>query len=184
VYRHAQERALLTPYQRKARGLKDTYEADIKPLNKYRYFLLYIMVPSTELASEHSFQVKAAYEATTTIVALRRYRLAEGSYPETLADLVAAGYLAREPLDPYSDGPLVYRRQGDGFTLYSVAADFRDDGGVPADWGGPDAPGDYVFWPVAAPADESAPEADSNPVPAGGAAPQTQPAPVASNAAD
>jgi hypothetical protein len=51
-------------------------------------------------------------------------------------------------MDPYSDGPLVYRRQGGDFILYSFGADFDDDGGVHSRWGDSHQGGDQVFWPV------------------------------------
>ena len=38
------------------------------------------------------------------------------------------------PCDPFSDRPLVYRRQADGYLLYSVGANGTDDGGVAAEW--------------------------------------------------
>ena len=62
-------------------------------------------------------------------------------------------------MDPYGDGPLVYRKEGESFTLYSRGCDFEDDGGKAfandlwgennADKNGPGGPdGDRVFWPV------------------------------------
>ena len=33
------------------------------------------------------------------------------------------------PVDPYSGGPLVYRRAGDNYVLYSIGQDGDDDGG-------------------------------------------------------
>ena len=49
-------------------------------------------------------------------VALRRYRLDRGSYPDELSALVPA-YLARLPIDPVTGRPPVYARSGAGFTL-------------------------------------------------------------------
>ena len=51
-------------------------------------------------------------------------------------------------MDPYSDKPLVYKRLDNSFTLYSLGADFDDDGGTPSNWGEGDKGGDAVFWPV------------------------------------
>ncbi len=63
-----------------------------------------------------------------TEAAVRSYRLAEGAPPESLAALVPK-YLSAVPLDPFGDGPLVYRRTDDGYLLYSVGANGIDDGG-------------------------------------------------------
>jgi hypothetical protein len=49
-------------------------------------------------------------------VALRRYRLDRGDYPEDLAALMPV-YLARLPIDPVTGRPPVYERRGAGFTL-------------------------------------------------------------------
>jgi hypothetical protein len=51
-----------------------------------------------------------------------------GRWPETLEELCPE-YLAAVPLDPYAGQPLIYRRDGDGFVLYSVGSDLKDDGG-------------------------------------------------------
>ena len=55
-----------------------------------------------------------------------------GEYPESLAELEE--FVGRElPADPFSGGPLVYRREGAGFLLYSLGANLEDDGGVAAE---------------------------------------------------
>ncbi|KPK74539.1 MAG: hypothetical protein AMJ79_13830 [Phycisphaerae bacterium SM23_30] len=98
-----------------------------------------------------SYRGKALHEALVTIIALQRCKLDKGAYPENMQELIAAGFLRRLPDDPYSDGILKYQRQGEDFILYSVGADFDDDGGTenPEDpWGEGDAGGDRVFWPI------------------------------------
>ena len=49
-------------------------------------------------------------------VALRRYRLDRGSYPDELSALVPA-YLTRLPIDPITGRPPAYARRDAGFTL-------------------------------------------------------------------
>jgi hypothetical protein len=56
-------------------------------------------------------------------------------------------------MDPFSDKPLIYRRTGDNFILYSLGPNFEDDGGKPAtdSKGRPKKwldNGDTVFWPL------------------------------------
>ena len=51
-------------------------------------------------------------------VALRRYRLDRGSYPDDLSAL-APSYPATVPIDPFTGKPPVYARQGAGFTLHA-----------------------------------------------------------------
>jgi hypothetical protein len=69
-------------------------------------------------------------------IALKRYSLRHGNYPESL-DALVPEFLSAVPTD-YMDGkPVKYRRNEDGsFTLYSVGEDGKDDGGdvsLPAD---------------------------------------------------
>ncbi len=45
-----------------------------------------------------------------------------------LASLVPE-YLSAVPQDPYGDGPLIYRRTGDSYLIYSVGGNGTDDGG-------------------------------------------------------
>ena len=61
-------------------------------------------------------------------LAVHRWRNAHGSYPDTLAQVAAEEAV---PLDPFSGQALIYRREGQGFVLYSVGPNQQDDGGVP-----------------------------------------------------
>lgn len=89
---------------------------------------------------------KADAHATVTMLAVLTYEAQKGRLPQSLEELVEEGLLDCVPMDPYSDGPLVYRVTGEGFTLYSVGEDFLDDGGEPGEWDQFGA--DRVFWPV------------------------------------
>lgn len=60
--------------------------------------------------------------------ALAAYRSEHATYPESL-DLLAPNYLSSVPEDQFSDKPLIYRVQGDGYILYSVGLNGTDDGG-------------------------------------------------------
>jgi hypothetical protein len=68
-------------------------------------------------------------------LALNLYRQEHGEYPRTLEPL--AGTVDWPiPDDIFSGEPFGYRREGEGYVLWSVGPDLDDDGGV-----GPDAPG-------------------------------------------
>jgi hypothetical protein len=63
-------------------------------------------------------------------IALERYRLAHGEFPESL-DALAPQFMGKIPHDVIGGGPLKYRRTSDGqFVLYSVGWNETDDGGV------------------------------------------------------
>ncbi len=95
----------------------------------YRIFT-HLLLPG--LAKVHA---KADRSLTTsrlaiTVAGLERHRLATGSYPKALDDLVPR-FLVAVPLDPMDGQPLRYRINADGtFTLYGVGPNHTDDQGV------------------------------------------------------
>ena len=63
------------------------------------------------------------------VLALKAYRRDTGAYPTSLSGLQPAlGWTI--PDDPFSGKPYVYRRQGEGFILYSLGQNESDDGGM------------------------------------------------------
>ena len=62
------------------------------------------------------------------VFALAAYRADHGAYPADLAAPVPE-YLPAIPRDPFSDGPLRYKRDAAGYLLYSVGPNGKDDGG-------------------------------------------------------
>jgi hypothetical protein len=80
-----------------------------------------------------------------TRLALQEYQQTHGRWPATLQE--AASKLPRDAvIDPFSGGRLHYVREGDGYLLYSVGPDLKDDGGRPLSPNAPDhkALGDVV----------------------------------------
>ena len=65
-------------------------------------------------------------EATMTVCALRGFTLTHGKPPERLSELVPE-FLASVPIDPFDGKPMRYRREGDGWVLWSVGSDRKDD---------------------------------------------------------
>lgn len=61
-------------------------------------------------------------------LALAAFRHDRGEFPASL-DALAPGYLKSVPLDPFTDKPFHYRRDGAGYLLYSVGENGKDDGG-------------------------------------------------------
>jgi hypothetical protein len=61
--------------------------------------------------------------------AIERYRLATGSLPKTLDQLVPS-YMETLPHDVINGDPLIYKPEGNRrYLLYSVGSDQSDDGG-------------------------------------------------------
>ena len=69
------------------------------------------------------------FELTKLAFALAAYRADHGSYPAKLADLVPK-YVKSVPKDIFNnDADLHYSPKGDGYLLYSVGSNGKDDGG-------------------------------------------------------
>jgi hypothetical protein len=135
-----------TPFQMHEEGIR--WDKSLREAVDGNPYLLTIM-PSVTGIAEMSFRGQAMRDALVTVLALLRYKNNEGNFPDDLQVLTAHGYLSQLPMDPYSDKPLVYRRIGSDFMLYSVGVDFQDNGGKHShNWGFEPQGGDYVFWPV------------------------------------
>ena len=79
-------------------------------------------------------------------IALERFRIARGAFPEKLTELVP-DFIAALPDDLYSSKPMIYRRkESGGFFLYSVGSNRADDGGVTGGKGSEQNQPDWV-WP-------------------------------------
>jgi len=81
-------------------------------------------------ASVKFVQAQTVTDLAHVAIALERYQLARGEFPETLAALDPQ-FIAKLPHDVMNGQPLKYRRTTDGsFVLYSVGWNETDDGGV------------------------------------------------------
>ncbi|MCS7263856.1 MAG: type II secretion system protein GspG [Armatimonadetes bacterium] len=74
-------------------------------------------------------KTKAHQRLLQTALALSQYRHKRGSYPATLSELVP-NYLPYVPKDPFDGKTLRYRKEEQGFKLWSVGDDLTDDGGI------------------------------------------------------
>jgi hypothetical protein len=99
-----------------------------------------MVLPALGNAVKKFAYAQSSVDLARVAIALERYRLAHGEYPESL-DALAPQFIEKVPHDiiggqpsqgsgPASQ-PLHYRRTSDGqFVLYSVGWNERDDGGV------------------------------------------------------
>jgi len=92
--------------------------------------LVAMLLPAVGSISKRSAFAQTAVDETMLGCALERYRLAEGKFPEKL-DALVPRFVATLPRDVISGEPLRYRRDGDGYVLYSVGWNQKDDGGQP-----------------------------------------------------
>jgi hypothetical protein len=121
---------------------------------RYKYAVLSVIMPVFNRADAGMRLVHTDHEATLACIALHAYRRDHGQFPDTLGSL-SPQYLASIPEDPYDGKPIKYRTTDSGadFVLYSIAGDFKDDGGAGSHgWtsdASPPEPVDYIFWPPA-----------------------------------
>lgn len=111
-------------------------------------YLLEVLAPAFRQIIKTSYRLQAHTNGLLATIAVLRYKTDKGEYPQSLDELVAAGFLNELPIDPFSGGPLVYKRVNSDFMLYSFAGDYDDDNGSHDPKWASDGDGDYVFWPV------------------------------------
>jgi hypothetical protein len=124
------------------------------PVNKHRYALICMLMPSLDRAAMIVGETAMAQQSMVAVLGLLRYRADHGQFPAVLDHLVPT-YLEQLPIDVFDGDPLKYSVDGDGaMMLYSVGRNLRDDGGsseqVPeAEAFGADrkSPADIVYWP-------------------------------------
>jgi hypothetical protein len=63
------------------------------------------------------------------VIAVERFRRAHGDLPPSLDALVPA-FITAVPEDPFSGKPLLFRKEADGYVVYSVDLNRRDDHGT------------------------------------------------------
>jgi tetratricopeptide (TPR) repeat protein len=88
-----------------------------------------MLLPALGSAARKFAYGQASVDLARVAIALERYRLAHGDYPDSL-DALASQFNAGVPHDIINGGPLHYRRTPDGqFILYSVGWNETDDDG-------------------------------------------------------
>jgi hypothetical protein len=79
-------------------------------------------------AAQEERRKHACVRAMVTLLAIERYRIERGTWPEKLEQLVP-DFLPAVPLDPADGEPLRFRRLPDGVVVYGLGEDVTDDGG-------------------------------------------------------
>ena len=101
---------------------------DTKHITLFNIFEKWFLL-KLDLAPRRFALGQASVDLAQTAIALERYRLAIGAYPESL-DALAPKFIVKIPHDVINGQPLKYRRTDDGqFILYSVGWNETDDGG-------------------------------------------------------
>lgn len=85
-----------------------------------------LLLPAVSAATEAVDRQQQRVELAQLAYALAGCRADYSAYPDQLSDL-APKYIPAVPVDVYSAKPLIYQRQGDGYVLYSVGKNLKDD---------------------------------------------------------
>jgi len=110
------------------RAQLDAVEDSLEQLPRYRSLAARAFLPSLGRLIGHRDRTVAVLDLSRLALLLRAHRARYGRYPECLADLDHPG--GQLPADPYTQAAYRYRREGDGFVVYSVGPDRDDDGGL------------------------------------------------------
>ena len=120
------ERRIIAPASlRHANAALDLEFRHVSPYNR----LEAMFFPAFGGAVRKFAYAQTSVDLARTAIALERYRLARGEFPESL-DALAPQFIAKLPHDIINGQLLHYRRTSDGqFVLYSVGWNETDDGG-------------------------------------------------------
>jgi hypothetical protein len=90
-----------------------------------------LLFPALDKTVQKSAQAQVFVDAARVACALERYRLANGTFPETLEKLSPV-HMEKVPTDVIDGKPLRYTRDaGTSYVLYSIGWNQTDDAGSP-----------------------------------------------------
>ena len=89
--------------------------------------LVSLMMPAARKVQDASDRAAQSFENVAVAFVLAQYARDNGRYPATLEPL--AKYLGRAPIDAFSGTTPVYNPTANGYLLYSVGTNGRDDAG-------------------------------------------------------
>jgi hypothetical protein len=105
---------------------------------KIGHVLIGLFMPAARKVQGAAYRTEQIQRNLHLAFALAAYKADHGAYPPKLADL-APKYLPKVPDDIFSGKALIYRPSENGYLLYSVGANGKDEGGR---WFDDDPPGD------------------------------------------
>jgi hypothetical protein len=97
-----------------------------KRLQKRHHIITSILAPALFRVKQIHFEMTAQLRIARAGLALLQYKQTNNAFPDTLEALKLS-----DISDPFSDGPLSYKTEGQDFVLYSVGPDQKDNNGNP-----------------------------------------------------
>ena len=95
----------------------------------FMHVMIEVVRPAMDRVVVLDLRFRAHLDLARAALAIERYRLARGTVPGELDELVPE-YLQEVPLDPFDGQPIRYRRTESGYMLYTVLEDGQDNGGL------------------------------------------------------
>jgi len=92
------------------------------------HVLLHVIMPALSRVTTVELGSIAHLRVADVALAVQRYRLKAGRFPEKLADLIPM-FLESVPKDPFDGKEMRYKKLEAGFVVYSIGPDLSDDGG-------------------------------------------------------
>jgi hypothetical protein len=120
---------------------------------------VYLSPPAMFFAAED--RENARFDLTRLAAALAVCRTTHNDFPDRL-DALVPNVLPQIPNDLFQDKPFIYRRDNDGYLVYSIGENGIDDGGSNEVYGGGILAGREIGW-----GDDSASEKLRQQIPAG-----------------
>lgn len=131
ILSQAVEGAKHRPFEKRWSEHWGVYEARLDeggPIQRRLGATAYTVLPLNTSFAWINYETEARFAAMRVLLAAERYRLANGRWPDTLADVVPA-YLQEVPRGPYSDVPVRFIRKHGGVVAYAVGFGGEDNGG-------------------------------------------------------
>jgi hypothetical protein len=93
------------------------------------YIFSSMFLPVYSGVANRDASARARLRDAITVLAIERWRLQhQDTVPDSLIDLVPA-FLPTVPVDPYDGKPLRYKKLKNGYLIYSIGPNLKDDGG-------------------------------------------------------
>lgn len=121
-------------------------QAEIVATNKNLFLSSLFFAALNNVAPKEASNLANLRLAKTTIALEKFRRFHSNHFPEALSELMP-NYLKSVPTDPFDGQSLRYHKAGNGYVLYSIGRNLKDDGGKP----GIGREGDIVFAVVSPP---------------------------------
>ena len=124
------------PYYLAKKDIKNLKENDFKKYSnvfysiKHMYFgRLITLLPALESSIIQGTNYSAYIDTFKIVIGLKIYKEKYGKYPEKI-QLLTPEILPSLPYDPFTGNEFIYKREKDGFLIYSLGENEKDDNGI------------------------------------------------------